>query len=350
VSLPPRGDAPPPTGKPYPPGAGLPPQGPAYPPQDPPYPPQDPAYLPVDAVGGVGDEVRYHRLVVWRGGAWWRFLVALLFGAIGLVLGPLIPVVGVLLVAHAIGHGFTFSLDDGLNAAEMLALNLGLALLIPIAALTYWMLYQRPRWLGSLKPRLRWRWLGLCTLMALAVWGLLMILATGGAAASRQGPIDSAVIWFLVVVLLTTPLQAAGEEYLFRGLLLQGLGATRLPTWACCVVSGLVFATAHLQFDPPLFADRFLLGVVFAWLAIRSGGLEAGIAIHTVKNLAGLIPAALLDDVSDTLDPSGVNWLPVAVDAVLLAILVPWLARVIRNRSRDGRLMTFRRVGVPRGV
>jgi uncharacterized protein len=301
-------------------------------------------------VGSVGDEVRYHRLVVWRGGAWWRFVVALLLGTVGLVLGPLIPVLGVLLVAHAVGHGFTFSLDDGLNAAEMLALNLGLALLVPIAALTYWMLYQRPRWLGSLMPGLRWRWLGLCTLMALAVWGVLMILATGGAAASRKGPIDSAVIWFLVVVLVTTPLQAAGEEYLFRGLLLQGLGATRLPTWACCVLSGLIFATAHLQFDPPLFTDRFLLGVVFAWLAIRSGGLEAGIAIHTVKNLAGLIPAALLDDVSETLDPSGVSWLPLAVDAVLLAIVVPWMARVIRTRSRDGRLTTFRRWGASHGV
>lgn len=295
--------------------------------------------------------LRYHRLTAWRTGAWWRFLVALLLGTVGLVLGPLVPVLAVLLGAQVLGRDFTFSLDDGLDPVEMLALNLGLALLIPIAALVYRMLYQSPRWLGSLQPGLRWRWLGTCVLMALAVWGLLMVLATGGAAASRKDPIDSAVIWFLVVVVVTTPLQAAGEEYLFRGLLLQGLGATRLPTWACCVVSGLVFATAHLQFDPPLFTDRFVLGVVFAWLTIRTGGLEASIAIHTVKNLAGLIPAALLDDVSDTLDPSGnVNWLPLLVDVVLLAILVPWLVRVIRRRDRDGRLTTSLRVGASQRV
>ena len=169
--------------------------------------------------------------------------------------------------------------------------------------------------------------------MALAVWLLLMVLATIGAALDRDAPVDSAVVWFLVVVLLTTPLQAAGEEYLFRGLLLQGLGATRLPTWVCCVVSAALFATAHGQFDPPLFADRFVLGVAFAWLTIRTGGLEAGIAIHTVKNLAGLIPAALLDDVSETLDPpGGVSWLPLIVDVVLLAILVPWVVAVCRSR------------------
>ena len=123
-------------------------------------------------------------------------------------------------------------------------------------------------------------------------------------------------------------MQAAGEEYLFRGLVLQALGSTRLPTWVCCVVSAALFATAHGQFDPPLFADRFVLGVVFAFLVVKTGGLEASIAVHTVKNIAGLIPAALLDDVSETLDPEGgITWLPVTVDVVLLAILVPWMLR-----------------------
>ena len=58
-----------------------------------------------------------------------------------------------------------------------------------------------------------------------------------------------------------------------------------------------LFATAHGQFDPPLFADRFVLGVALAWLATRTGGLEASIAIHAVKNISVLIPASLLDEV-----------------------------------------------------
>jgi membrane protease YdiL (CAAX protease family) len=186
--------------------------------------------------------------------------------------------------------------------------------------------------------------------MTLAVWALLIVLVLAAAVAERKNPVDSGVVWLLVVVLLTTPLQAAGEEYLFRGLMLQGLGATRLPTWLCCVASGAVFATAHAQFSPPLFADRLALGAVFAWLAIRTGGLEAGIAIHTVKNYAGLIPAAFLDDISQTLDPHDVSWLPFAVDVVLLAILVPWMVAVVRRRERAGQHATFRTSAASEGV
>jgi membrane protease YdiL (CAAX protease family) len=141
----------------------------------------------------------------------------------------------------------------------------------------------------------------------------------------RTAPVGTGVVAFLAVVIVTTPLQAAGEEYLFRGLLLQGLGALRLPAWLCCVGSGALFATAHLQFSPPLFADRMVLGTVLAGLAIRTGGLESGIAIHAVKNISVLIPAGLLDTVSDALDPTGVTWLPLAVDVLLLSFAVPWI-------------------------
>ncbi len=278
--------------------------------------------------------VEYHRQVQRDRGAWWRLLVSAVAAAVGLLAGTIIAVVVVFAGARAVGFSdFTFDIDNGIDAGEMLATNLGLALLIPVAWLLYWLVYRsRPGRLSSTLPGLRVPWLLRCSWMAAVVWSLFLVLGTVAAYSERKNPVDSAVIWFLVVVLLTTPLQAAGEEYLFRGLVLQALGATRIPTWACCVTSGAIFATAHLQFAPPLFADRFLLGVVLAWLAIRTGGLEAGIAIHAVKNLAALIPAALIEDVSDALDPSGVTWLPFALDLVLLAILTPWLLRAYRRR------------------
>ncbi len=278
--------------------------------------------------------VQYHRQVQRERGAWWRVLASVLSAAVGLLAGTIIAVVAVFVGARALGFSdFTFDINNGIDAGEMLATNLGLALLIPLSWLLYWLIYRRqPRWLASLRPGLRLPWLLRCSWMAAVVWSLFLVLGTVAAYSERKNPVDSAVVWFLVVVLLTTPLQAAGEEYLFRGLVLQSLGATRLPTWACCVASGAVFATAHLQFAPPLFADRFLLGVVLAWLAIRTGGLEAGIAIHAVKNLAALIPAALIENVTDALDPTGVTWLPFALDVALLAILVPWLSASYRRR------------------
>lgn len=268
-------------------------------------------------------------------GAYWRLVVAVCGSVTGLLVLPLVALICVLGGARLSGFDdYSFDISDGVNAGEMLSLNLGLAALIPLAALLGRLLYGvRVRWISSTKPGLRWRWLLTAVGIALLVWSLLLFAGTAGAVATRDEPVTASLWAFLAVVLLTTPLQAAGEEYVFRGLLLQGLGAARLPAAVCCGVSGLLFATAHLQFAPELFADRLLLGTVLAFLAIRTGGLEAGIAIHSVKNIAVLVPTGLLGTVDDALDPEGVSWLPLAVDAVLLAIVVPSVLAAARRRS-----------------
>lgn len=267
-------------------------------------------------------------------GAGWRLLVVLVAIVVGLVVLPVLVLVGVEGVSRLSGGDYRLDLADGVSALDMLVLNLGLAGLIGWAALLVRLVYGvRPRWLSSTRPGLRWRWLFRCVLMAIVVWSLLLVAGTWGAIALRKSPLDAGVWAFLAVVLLTTPLQAAGEEYLFRGLLLQGLGALRLPVAVVCGLNGLLFATAHLQFDPKLFADRVLLGVVLSFLAIKTGGLEAPIAIHTIYNLASLIPAGFLDTVDETLNPRGVTWVPLIVHAVLLAILVPWVLVAARRRT-----------------
>jgi membrane protease YdiL (CAAX protease family) len=279
----------------------------------------------------------YLRTLSSMSGAWWRVLVAVVASVVGLVACAVLAVLLVTALARLVGFGdFTVGLTDGVDAGDMLATNLGLALLIPLAWLLARSLYGvRPRWLSSTRPGVRWRWLLACVGVAGVVWSPFWVLGTAAAAITREAAIGAGVVAFLLVVLLTTPLQAAGEEYIFRGLLLKGFGATGLPVAACCVLTGLLFATAHLQFDPPLFADRVLLGTAFAWLTVRTGGLEAGIAIHGVKNMAGLIPAGLLDDVEAALDPESVTWLPFIVDAVLLAVAVPWIAYLWRRRERQ---------------
>jgi membrane protease YdiL (CAAX protease family) len=281
--------------------------------------------------------VVYHRQLPPRRGVWWRLSVCVVLGGLGVIVMSIVSAIVVLVAASLLGHPFRLDPSNGVDAGEMLTANLGLALLIPLAAGLITGAYSVPmRWLWSHRPGLRWERLGRAAAVSAVVWSPFLVLGSIAAAASRTTPPDRGLLWFLVVVLTTTPLQAAGEECLFRGVLLQALGATRLPTWACCLASAGVFATAHLQFAPALFGDRLLLGVVLAYLAIRTGGLEAGIAIHAVKNLSVLIPAGLLGTVSDALDPHGVTWVPLAVDAVLLALAVWWiLALTSRQERRD---------------
>lgn len=280
----------------------------------------------------------YHRLTRPAGGAWWRLAATLVLGAVGSLVVSAAALLIVLAVAHALGFG-GFKIDTTqINAGMLLGTNLGLALLIPLALLLTRLLYEvRPRWVASLGPGLRWRWLGRSLLIAGAIWFVLFVIVLASSLTSPHKPIGSAEIGMLVVVLLTQPLQAAGEEFLFRGYVMQSLGATRLPTWICIVVSSALFATAHLQFAPPLFADRFILGLALAWLALRTGGLESGIAIHTVKNMSVLIPAALLNQTSQAVEPTGVTWVPVIIDIVMLAIVLPLLVRAHDRRHRPVR-------------
>jgi uncharacterized protein len=78
-----------------------------------------------------------------------------------------------------------------------------------------------------------------------------------------------------LITLLGWTLQAASEEYLFRGWLLQRLSSKLSVTWAI-VWSALIFSLVHgVNPDTTLIAyiNLWLAGVWFALLAIRSGSI-----------------------------------------------------------------------------
>ena len=105
-------------------------------------------------------------------------------------------------------------------------------------------------------------------------------------------------------MLLTTPFQAAGEEYVFRGYLLQAIGSLvdrAWWKWVAIVVTALLFAWRTACRTSPLFFDRFMFGVIAGWLAIRTGGLEAGIALHVLNNYLAFGFALAFGDISESL-------------------------------------------------
>lgn len=98
----------------------------------------------------------------------------------------------------------------------------------------------------------------------------------------------------LVGILLTTPLQAAGEEYAMRGLLPRVFGAWISHRGVSLVVgvlvSSVIFMLVHGAADPWLNLLYFSIAVIFSYLTWRTGGLEAAIALHIVNNLLSLLP------------------------------------------------------------
>lgn len=207
----------------------------------------------------------------------------------------------------------------------LLATNLSLIVLIPLSMLVATKLNrQTPGLLSSVVGKLRWRpllWFGLAgVLLELVILGVIQIggvevLGDGGGAAP-----DAAGV--IAVTLLTSTFQAAGEEYFFRGYLLQAVGALVRSSVVAVLVTTVFFTMAHGVWpweSPALFLDRFAFGLVAGMLVILTGGLEASIAAHAANNVVTFIYAAMTDSVGDSLGAGDAPWSLVAVDIVKFA-------------------------------
>jgi membrane protease YdiL (CAAX protease family) len=138
------------------------------------------------------------------------------------------------------------------------------------------------------------------------------------------------------VILVTTPLQALGEEYGFRGYLMQASGSFFGSRIAALLITSGLFALAHGTQNFPLFFDRFAFGLIAGLIVILVGGLEAGIALHILNNLLAFGIAIAYNQLDSTLTVSEASWwqLPVTIvqNGVFL-LLVLWVARRMGLRS-----------------
>jgi hypothetical protein len=189
---------------------------------------------------------------------------------------------------------------------------------------------------------MRWRFLGIC--LGLALVALVTKIMVGsllpGPTDDTLGAVNSFTLSTAisaVVVLLTTPLQAAGEEYLFRGYLLQAFGSFFGNRWVAIVATATLFAIAHGSQNFPLFFDRFAFGLIAGWLVTRTGGLEAGIALHVLNNFLAFGIALTFGDLGSTLTVSEVSWWSIVLtvtEAVVYTALVLALARKMGLQTR----------------
>ena len=178
---------------------------------------------------------------------------------------------------------------ENLGPPGFLYLNLALAALIPAAGLSIWIAHRiRPRYLSSVAGGLRWRWLLRCVLVTLPVWLIytaLGFLADPPPASARP----EHWVLLLIFVVLLTPFQSAGEEYLFRGWIMQNIGSyfarPLVGLIVSLTVSTVAFSAAHLSPDPWIFGTLGCLAVASGIAAWRTGGLEAGIVMHAVNNV-----------------------------------------------------------------
>ncbi|MGL5824761.1 MAG: lysostaphin resistance A-like protein [Nocardioides sp.] len=299
---------------------------------------------------------------------WWRPLVGVVALAVTTyVVAPLVAQVGragwFALRGEPVGAGLERVLDLAHPTPAGLAMvNLVLASgILVVWALARWLHGLRPRSVSSVGGGLRWRLLARCLGLAVVALVAMVVVsgvlsatappdgvtsgaASGAGAAAELNAFTTTTRDFALVVLFLTPLQAAGEEYVFRGYLTQafgGLFAGRLGSAVAVGVPAVLFALAHgLGQSPPVFVDRLVFGIVAGILVLRTGGLEAGIAMHVLNNWLAFGFALAFGDMAGTLTPGAGRWLdlvPTLVQAVAYLGLVSTVARRHQwRRCADG--------------
>ncbi len=325
-------------GQPYPPG-------PAYPPggwmQLPPPPP------PVES------PTAYHRL--YRTNPryrWWRPLVAvLLFGVFALVALLALNVLW-FIAALALGQitlddmmdpffadELVTLLSDVTNPLSLVMLLGSLAVLLPLVPLALLCAGIRPVGVSnSVTFRLRWGWMLRCAIPALVVTlvsiALPWLLAPLTGETIEPVPVDPGLFAVLAVItILLVPLQAAAEEYVFRGLLLQVVGAW-VRWWPLAVViATILFTVGHTQYELWGMLSVAVMGFGFAIVTLRTGGLEAAIALHVINNVLAFL--LLTSGVSGTTEMSSEGSGPLAplTQLVFTVVYVVWVDRMAARRG-----------------
>ncbi|TDC87239.1 type II CAAX endopeptidase family protein [Actinomadura sp. 7K507] len=305
----------------------------------------------------------FHRMARTDIHRWWRPLLgSLTILGLGMSLAVGLMLIGMIVLVAVTGEipdpeGADTTTIFGNDTADLVFNLAALAVFLPAALLVAWGIQRRrPGTLSSVVGRLRWKWMlvccGLAVLFCIVSFGTSLLAGMG--LDEEAGGDEHWVGWeeFLlpaVLILLLVPFQAAAEEYVFRGWMLQAVGACTLENakrkagralsvvfrtpWPGMVVGSALFTAGH-GYTGWGILDIFVFGMIAAWVTVRTGGLEAAIALHVFNNLmAFLISAALgqLDIVQGS-----VPWQVVVADVVpmaLFAVAAVWLAGRMRIQT-----------------
>ena len=94
------------------------------------------------------------------------------------------------------------------------------------------------------------------------------------------------LLWLWLAVVVVTPI---GEEMLFRGFLFRGWLRAPREVWPVIVVTSLLWAVIHVQYDWYVIAQVFSFGLLLGWMRWATGSTILTILLHGVINFEGML-------------------------------------------------------------
>jgi membrane protease YdiL (CAAX protease family) len=94
------------------------------------------------------------------------------------------------------------------------------------------------------------------------------------------------LLLLLAAVVVLTPI---GEETLFRGFLYRGWMQKPRDAWAVIVVTSLLWALIHVQYDWYVTGQIFAFGLLLGWVRWCTGSTILTILLHALINMEGML-------------------------------------------------------------
>ena len=80
---------------------------------------------------------------------------------------------------------------------------------------------------------------------------------------------------------------------MFRGFLFQGWFREPKDAWPAIILTSVVFALMHVQYDWFVIGQVFGFGVLFGWMRWVSGSTLLTMALHAIINCEGMMETLL---------------------------------------------------------
>ncbi len=270
---------------------------------------------------------REHKVV------WWHALLALLAVVVSWILLTMLCTVVAVIVDPNLAHRL-LNTPEAFTPSIFTANNVSIALLIPLTIFFSWLCTRlSPLTSINVFGRIRWRWAGrvLLIVVPMIVGYTLFQLWLGGIDGVSRRPWT---VFMIIIILLTTPLQSAGEEFLCRLLIPRTFASwipnRRIAIAVAWIASTGVFVIIHLATDPWLILFYTIFATCAFILAWQTKGLEAPIILHAINNLCAewSLPFTDFSGMMDRSVGNGSPWMLIDMGwLVLITALVMWSYR-----------------------
>lgn len=227
----------------------------------------------------------------------WKSVLVILAVPLLLLLVQIIVFQGVVLI-----EGAPDPLQPRLTPLSILASGISTAITAVLATMMLARLARVPwRSIFRYGRSFDWRRVGVylavaAVLVALSLAVVVVILPE--TLGSGEVTIGATTVAAILMTLVATPLQSAGEEIAFRGVVAPAAGSwfrsVRPAIILAIVLSGATFAVVHVSIEPWFVTYLFVFSACTVLMGVISGGLEAAMAFHVSNNvIAGIFNAVI---------------------------------------------------------